>query len=281
MTTSDERRLKGVIEAVETLDGVRGLEGRPERAVRLREFRSLLEKTLREIAEDDARNNPQESGLIQSFHEPDRATGFYQWGLRLGSLFPPPAGLGGGAAFLARNELGVGTWLAAIADGGPNSHDPLLFIKSTSGQPNDYGVWREIFHERNINGPVSFGEDGIPLGAIAQKIENANGLAYRFAIGLQVCIRTNLSLAYLNSAVVQATWTFPAAFAAQPAISLILPAAGGSYTGIASTDVGSAYCGLGLSSSDLGYRRAQGAANFPAGAQITGVMGIAIGAWGG
>lgn len=82
-----------------------------------------------------------------------------------------------------------------------------------------WGAWHRMFHAGNVLGTVSQSA-GVPTGRLIETAANANGIYRRFACGMQVCWRTNLSGANANTALgalfrsADVTWTYPAAFAA-------------------------------------------------------------------
>ena len=70
--------------------------------------------------------------------------------------------------------------------------------------------WREIYTQISAVGTVSQ-SSSIPTGALVERISNANGTAFRFAGGLQLCFHTVAT----NSSGIGA-WTFPAVFSSAP-----------------------------------------------------------------
>jgi hypothetical protein len=88
-----------------------------------------------------------------------------------------------------------------------------------------WSPWREMFGQGNVLGSVSQ-SSGVPTGALIERGSNANGDYVRFADGTQICTRTNLSAANASTALgglfrssSNVTWTYPASFAASPAVS--------------------------------------------------------------
>lgn len=86
--------------------------------------------------------------------------------------------------------------------------------------------WREVITNLNLLGAVSQSA-GVPTGAIIQRGSNANGEFVRFADGTQICQhRFSLDLA-ISSAFMggfrstSQGWTFPAAFAASPEVTVV------------------------------------------------------------
>jgi hypothetical protein len=58
---------------------------------------------------------------------------------------------------------------------------------------------------------------GVPTGAVVQSGSNANGSFVRYADGTQLCWK-RVTLAYVSTASLAATWTFPLAFSAAPVV---------------------------------------------------------------
>lgn len=109
----------------------------------------------------------------------------------------------------------VGDW--------PASATNQLFTRTHVG--GAWSAWRRCYNEANILGPVGQ-SGGIPTGAVVERGSNANGEYVRFADGTQICSRVNLTAANANTALgslfrsaAGITWTFPAAFAAAPAVA--------------------------------------------------------------
>lgn len=84
--------------------------------------------------------------------------------------------------------------------------------------------WSTVFNQSNILGTVSQ-SGGVPTGAVVERGSNANGEYVRFADGTQIC---SMSISVTDQAIDTAygalfqgtrTWSFPAAFAAAPAVS--------------------------------------------------------------
>ena len=82
----------------------------------------------------------------------------------------------------------------------------------------------QVFSRNNILGTVSQ-SGGVPTGAIVQRGTTADGEFVRFADGTQICVRAGLSAANAATALgalfrsANVAWTFPAAFAAAPAVA--------------------------------------------------------------
>ena len=85
-------------------------------------------------------------------------------------------------------------------------------------------VWALIFNQSTVLGTVST-SGGEPTGAVIERGSNGNGEFVRLADGTQICTRSGLSAASVATplgAVFRSAdigWTFPAPFAAVPAIS--------------------------------------------------------------
>ena len=71
--------------------------------------------------------------------------------------------------------------------------------------PTTAEVWRKFYNSENALGLVS-------SGALLEFGSNANGDYARFASGVQICWRTTISPALVNSSNIGATWNFPMPF---------------------------------------------------------------------
>jgi hypothetical protein len=127
---------------------------------------------------------------------------------------------------------------------------------------------------------------GTPTGAIIETGSNANGFYIRFANGLQICLSAALTFSYLNTTALSVTWTFPAAFAGDPAPTwfslMTLPFASGQYTGVSFGSV--AYLAvdhtdLFQASATLSLIKTEGTASFDSGDSIANVRVAAFGFW--
>ncbi len=204
----------------------------------------------------------------------DLETGFHTWDLA--TTFKPPIGGGGPAMLMKRNET-VGAWLAAWT--GPGDRELSLFARGQSWNANQYGNWRELYHEGNIIGGCSFADDGKPLGAIFQLIENGGGVCLRFASGLQVCYQKDQTVFRTSNDTLQRTWFYASVFSTPPVAWPVIPAlprgvftiATAIQTAIPSSEPAVDQCVMTL-------RRASGT-NYAVGAQLTNVDFIAVGKW--
>lgn len=129
----------------------------------------------------------------------------------------------------------------------------------------------KAFRRGNILGVVSQ-LAGVPTGAIQQVIVTASGLTFRFAGGMQVCVRPSLDITYVSSGRLEGTWTYPSEFASGQVSAFL------AMTGV----LDFAKCqGLpkvltGATSATVGFRSPS--STFAAG-DITQVCIIAIGRW--
>lgn len=57
-------------------------------------------------------------------------------------------------------------------------------------------------------------------GLSSSMTSNANGVCFRFAGGLQICWQPSILLTYVNPSVLGALWTYPAAFASTPFLTI-------------------------------------------------------------
>lgn len=252
-----------------------------DRAVRMRDLDEQVRRVIQENA--DAAQKVKPDGYVRDFRAAPLPTGLFKWELGQ-ALWPPPAGRGGGAAFLGRDESGVGTWIAASADGGRGDNVPRIFVSASSALATDFSIWRELYHQRNINGVCEFLDDETPAGSIFEEIENANGLALRFASGLQICVANNRTFTELGGDFLRTIWTFPAAFVASGPlfVSCTAPnATTGTYTDLSQVDVGIPAYGTPSSTGQwLFFRRSHGAPSFVSGANFTNGQAFAFGMWG-
>lgn len=109
-----------------------------------------------------------------------------------------------------------------------SSDVPRAYVRHR-GSDGVWAGWHELYHKGNILGTVSQAS-GVPTGAIIERGSNANGEYVRFADGTQICVTqtyitttdafnnvfgTTSGTSYRNLF----TWTYPAAFSAQPTVS--------------------------------------------------------------
>ena len=93
-----------------------------------------------------------------------------------------------------------------------------------AGTPGAWSAWNVLFGRTNILATVSQ-TSGVPTGGLIETGSSANGIWRRFACGLQICWRLDLSAATVNTAngtlfrSASVTWTFPAAFIAAPVVT--------------------------------------------------------------
>ena len=93
-----------------------------------------------------------------------------------------------------------------------------------AGTPGTWSAWNVLYGRTNILATVSQ-TSGVPTGGLIETGSNANGIWRRFACGLQICWRLDLSAATVNTAngtlfrSASVTWTFPAAFIAAPVVT--------------------------------------------------------------
>lgn len=102
--------------------------------------------------------------------------------------------------------------------------DEFMRRRSAGGT---WGAWRLVYNSGSLVGTVSQ-SGGVPTGRSFEPGINANGWYIRVADGTQICQQT-LALTGGGDPTITAAWTFPAAFAATPAILaslLVAPAAG-------------------------------------------------------
>lgn len=85
-------------------------------------------------------------------------------------------------------------------------------------------AWQRIYHQGDTLGTVSQ-LAGVPTGALIETGTNANGIFRRFACGMLICWRENLSAATVNTVngslfrSASVIWTFPATFIAAPVVT--------------------------------------------------------------
>jgi hypothetical protein len=88
-----------------------------------------------------------------------------------------------------------------------------------------WGAWTTVYQQSSLVGTVSQ-TAGLPTGAVVQRGSNTNGEFTRWADGTQVCWRSGLNVTNASTASgaifrssTNATWTFPIAFSAAPAVT--------------------------------------------------------------
>ena len=92
------------------------------------------------------------------------------------------------------------------------------------GTPGTWSAWNLLYGRTNILATVSQ-TSGVPTGGLIETGSSANGTWRRFACGLQICWRENLSATNVSTAngslfrSASVTWTFPAAFIAAPVVT--------------------------------------------------------------
>ena len=102
--------------------------------------------------------------------------------------------------------------------GGIISGSSTRFLGRVQIANNTWSQIVEFYHQQSILGTVSQ-TAGVPTGRLIEQGSNANGQFRRFACGLQICWRTDLSAPNANTALGSVfrsgnvTWTFPAVFA--------------------------------------------------------------------
>jgi hypothetical protein len=112
-------------------------------------------------------------------------------------------------------QIMIGDWTSTVTG----------HIWSRARVAGAWSAWFRQIDSGNLLGSVSQ-SGGAPTGAVIERGSNANGEYVRFADGTQICTRTTLSAANASTATgslfrssASVTWTFPAAFAAAPAVS--------------------------------------------------------------
>lgn len=122
-------------------------------------------------------------------------------------------GIAGSDAFAIKVSADSDAWTTALSldpvtgqatgaavQTGPTDTTPGRLMRT------DFGYGRG-----NILGPVAM-SGGTPTGAVMEQGQTANGDYLRLADGTQIC-QHEIALAFVNSTICTATWTFPAAFA--------------------------------------------------------------------
>lgn len=229
---------RSLLERLGVLLGDRGPSSKDQVAVRRGELTSMVieiieareKKQSESAAALASADDEDDTARIPTFHA-DPVNGvypadFYSWGLS--TFWKPPVGNGGGAAYLPRNSL-TGLWLASASWGGRGNNLPRLFLKNGSGVSDDFGVWREVYHEANIVGPCQIGPENIPIGSVIEsnvgEANPPNGRYLRLADGTQICrfgpTVSSLPIGtsyYGGFRCPYQTWTFPVPFAATPQV---------------------------------------------------------------
>jgi hypothetical protein len=133
-------------------------------------------------------------------------------GSTIGTLLHVRRAAGGGESQLFFVEAATG--------GGITVGETWSRVRTTGAWTN----WNRQFGQRNILGTVSQAS-GVPTGALIERGSNANGEFVRFADGLQVCTRVNLTTPNASTALgslfrsADVAWTYPAAFAVAPVVT--------------------------------------------------------------
>lgn len=218
---------------------------------------------------------------LETFRYADRppAPGAHSW--KIGDTQWPPTGGGGGALWIPRNAAGAGSWLAMVAAGGTGDTNPRAFLSTTSSAPNDWGRWREIYHQGSILGPVRF-DAGEPSGGLIYTAGDANGWVQMFASGLMIAEEKLPPLTFATADTLRQLWTFRVPFIAPPGVYPLIPAVNGaSHVDVDPVGIGHAFVNVdtGLSAF-VALRRSYGAPAFVSTSSVAGVRALAIGAWG-
>jgi hypothetical protein len=154
-----------------------------------------------------------------------------------------------------------------VTNGDGVSGNPTLALSATIGAA-------KAFRRGNILATVSQSA-GVPTGGLIERGSNANGEYVRFADGTQICTSV-ITMVHVNTSNVGVTWTYPAAFAAAPGLSLHLNA----LSAAPSTAEMSIFVANAASTTSVStfLSRISGGTNFVAGNTAT-VSAMAIGRW--
>lgn len=132
--------------------------------------------------------------------------------------------------FSGRAEMGLAGsdgFMVRVSDDGTTFRTALSVTPATGVPDLRAGATvdgRLAYTRGNVVGAVSQAA-GLPTGAVVERGNGTNGEFMRLADGTQVCWRHNLSTAAVNTAEgslwrsADATWTYPAAFAAAPVVT--------------------------------------------------------------
>lgn len=164
------------------------------------------------------------SGNVLNIDTADGGTaGLVQAGGSNGGVFP----LAGFFCFQRQraysNSAAVDTAVNYASSG---AVDPRIMHRIRAGD-GTVGPWRETYHRGNLVADVAQ-SGGVPTGgAMSPVISNANGLAWRFANGLQICALRQSSLSLTITTAIGAffrddtppAWVFPAAFSEPPTVT--------------------------------------------------------------
>lgn len=129
-----------------------------------------------------------------------------------GTVLNLPSGMGTGAGTLQVAAALNASNLTQIVVRNSNAD---AWLRARSG--GTWGAWQRIFHAGNVLGTVSQSA-GVPTGALVESGSGANGRYRRFACGLQICWRDDLSAASAGTALgslfrsADVNWTYPIAF---------------------------------------------------------------------
>jgi hypothetical protein len=135
----------------------------------------------------------------------------------------------------ANRPTGTGNWLVQHIRRAVGDHVQLAISRIASApalglfyrrcQAGVWSAWQRLYTQDTVLGAVSQ-SGGVPTGAVIQRGTNANGEFVRLADGTQICTRRAEASLAIDTAFLGGfrsaaqTWTFPAAFAVPPDLSV-------------------------------------------------------------
>ena len=204
------------------------------------------------------------------------APGFYRYYEQSAINAPGSGSSYGGYVFVNRLDGSGGTlFLAFRATATIGNRKAWLGIRTSS---TGTVTWTPLYIGGNVLDAVSQ-SGGVPTGGIIERGSNANGDYIKFADGTMMCWQT-VTFTYQSGARLGASWTFPAPFAnAGAAISGSYSAASGSYTSMASWEVGAINTlGLTATSVTVGCMHPTNL-TYSASAAASSIRVLAVGRW--
>ena len=146
---------------------------------------------------------------------------------------------------------------------------------ATDTTPGRLALASHVYGPGNLVGPVS-GSGSAPTGAVIETGTTADGTYTRFADGTQIATALR-SLAQAAASVCTDSWTYPAAFAAVPAVTVTLDDVGSGAPG--ESDIAAPRAALvSATGAQLRVPRITGGPDFVAGDTVT-VSATAVGRW--
>ena len=189
-------------------------------------------------------------------------------------------GLAGDTDFSIKVSDDGSAWTTALVFDGATGAASGAAVQTDAADtaPAKLAIVGATYGPASLIGPVSQ-TGGLPTGAVIEQGQNANGSYVRWADGTQICWLDNFTLSANAETVVQEWWTYPAAFAAAPAITFSVGLVNADWVGLARTQV-SAWGPIiapGTTSAKLAIYPVAGTGTVTA--TVSGTSPMAIGRW--